>query len=278
MFRLFLLFIFFTTTLLSNETSRSIVFAPQILNDSRKAAEFYPLFKYIEKISGIKTNFIFEKNYSTILEKFNNDQIDITFLGPLPLVKLSQKNKNYQPIITFIQKDGQTTYSCVLTKFENDKLDFNKKIRVALTQALSTCGYYMSSKLLSKEFNIKLEEQKFAYTKTHGNALLKVLENKFDIAGAKDDVAKEFESLGMKIIAKSKPLPGFSLVVNTKTLSKKQIKLLQELILSIPKSTYSKWKGVLNNGFAKVDKSLYEALEVDFSSIPKTGNMKEGLR
>lgn len=79
----------------------------------------------------------------------------------------------------------------------------------------------------------------------------------------------------MRIVAKSEYFPGFSLVANTKTLSKKQIEILQKLILTIPKNSYKKWDGILSNGFDKADKTLYKNFKVNFDNILTIGNIDE---
>jgi phosphonate transport system substrate-binding protein len=262
--------------LYASSMKNTITFAPLPIDKrSNTYEEFLPLFHYLEKISGLKTKFVYEENYSTIIKKFTQDEIDIILVGALPYIKLNQTYKFNEPIVSFKQKNGQAYYRCVLAKFGKDTINFKDRLKVALTQPLSTCGYYMTNILLKKNYNIDIEEQNYHYTMSHYNALTSVLDGDFQIAGVKSDVADDFKTLGIRTIAQSDLVPGLTLVVNTKTLSKKQIDMIQNLILSIPESTYKKWDGISANGFIKANKTLYENMKVDFNTIPLHGNIDE---
>ncbi|MEA1917769.1 MAG: PhnD/SsuA/transferrin family substrate-binding protein [Campylobacterota bacterium] len=275
--KLFLLFLLLFSHLHSQEIKerKIVTFAPLLTSKkSEILKEFLPLFNYIEKSTGVKTKFLFEKDYSKLIEKFKQNKIDILLLGPLPYVKLNQINKFNMPIIGFKQKDGNPYYRCVLAKFAKDKISFNDRLKVAPTQPLSTCGYYMTNILLKEKFNLSLKNQEYNYTMSHYNAIIGVLDGDYDVAGVKDSTADDFRTLGVRAVAKSGYLPGFSLIVNTRTLPKYQIKTLQNAILSIKESTYKEWQGISSNGFVKANKNMYENLEVNFKTIPNRGNMK----
>lgn len=252
----------------------SINFAPLPLKKGvQNIEDFLPLSHYLKEKLGIETNFIHIVDYADIIKGFQNGSIDIAYLGPLPLIYLNQNYQYATPIVTFKQKNGDSHYRCVLVKFKEDKIKRQKPLRVALTQPLSTCGFYMTNLLLKEQFAIDLSKQYYHYTMSHDNALLRTLEGQFVIAGAKDSIAKKYATLGMEIIAQSRPIPGFSLVVNRKTLSKKQIDTLQKTLLSIPKERYREWGGITSKGMIESSVEEYESLEVDFDTIPKEGNV-----
>ncbi len=252
-----------------------INFAPLPIEERSKVLkEFMPFFAYVEEKSGIETNFVFETDYSKIIEKFRSGKIDMVLLGPLPYIKLRQSYPDAKPIIALHEKDGKPHYRCVLAKFGNDTVDTGRQIRVALTQPLSTCGYYMSSRLVREHYGLDLDRQLFDYTMSHENALLRVLEGRFDIAGVKENIARGYASLGIEVIAQSPYLPGFAFVVNTRTLTKEQIRLLQETIASIPEARYKEWSKELSYGFSPVDEKTYDIFDVDFDTIILHGNTR----
>jgi phosphonate transport system substrate-binding protein len=270
---LIILSLFFGTLTVANEKT-TINFAPLPMKKaSKNIQEFVPINIYLKEKLQIETSYIYKKNYKDILNSFINGEIDIAYLGPLPLVSLMQQYPHIKPIITFKQKNGSLKYRCVLAKFKKDKFDPKSNFNVSLTQPLSTCGYYMSKKLLHQKFNINLDQKKYNYNMSHRDALLAVLEGNYLIAGASDSIAKSYNSVGMQIIAQSEELPGFSLVANTKTLSKGQIDKIQKTLLSIPKDIYSSWKGVTSRGFVEANIDDYKTIDVDFTTIPLKGNM-----
>jgi len=253
----------------------TINFAPlPMKNATKNIQDFVPINSYLKQKLNININYVYKNNYQDILDSFVNGDIDIAYLGPLPLVSLHQKYPYLKPIITFNQKNGSEKYRCVLTKFKKDKFDITKKFKVALTQPLSTCGYFMTQKLLKDNFGIELKNQYYDYTMSHSNAILGSLSGEFLIAGAKDSIAKKYNSIGIEIIAQSEYLPGFTLVANTKTLTFKQITQIQDILLDIPSKVYKSWKGISSKGFVKASINDYDVIDVDFKKIPLKGNMK----
>lgn len=264
--------LFFNVVQAADKTT--LRFAPlPTKKEKANVEEFLPLVSYLEKHLSLNIDFVTKKDYRDILQGFEDQSIDFAYLGPLPYMILKKEYSHVEPIVTFRQKDGTSTYRCVLAKFADDAFDTSRPLRVALTQPLSTCGYYMSSIILQKKFGIDLKEQSFDYRMSHTNALLSVLKGDFTVAGAKDTIAQRYSSLGMEVIAQSEPLPGFSLVVNTKTLSREQIERIQGSLLSIPENIYKSWTGVISYGLQKEDVSTYKMPTMDIV-IPKEGNIR----
>jgi len=274
--RLFILLFLSIVTFTYAQEKKVLYFSPlPTKSSSQVLKDFLPLVSYLEKKLHLKIEFKYEKNYKDILEGIKKGSIDLAYLGPLPYISLKKEYESVEPLIVFREKNKKHNYRCVLAKFKEDKFLKNEQIKVALTQPLSTCGYFMTSILLKRDFNIDLSKQKYDYKMTHEDALLSVLKNESLIAGAKDSIAHKFESLGFEIIAKSQVLPGFTLVANSKTLSNELVHEIKGTILSISKQEYSKWNAKGAYGFDEVTSNSYKNLSVDMNTIPKVGNLDE---
>jgi len=259
---------------LSANDKKILNFSPlPIKNTSKNIQDFLPLTSYLENKLKITIKYTHYDNYQDIISGFKNGEVDIAYLGPLPFLALKKEYSHIKPIVAINENNGLPQYRCVLTKFKHDQIDTTTPIKIALTQPLSTCGYYMTQKLLKENFTFELKEQKYSYTMSHTDAILSTLEGKYILAGAKDTVAKKHKTLGMEIIAKSDPLPGFLLVGNLQTLSEQQLDSLQQTILNIEKNHYKKWKGLFSNGFSNVNIKEYYDFDIDFNDIPLEGNM-----
>ncbi|MFT7005474.1 MAG: phosphonate transport system substrate-binding protein [Sulfurimonas sp.] len=270
---IFIFLLIIVNPLCSNE-KKTLNFAPlPTKKTSKNIEDFSAINSYLQEELSIDIKYIYKKDYQDILDGFKNGTIDIAYLGPLPFVKLKNEYKFVKPIITFKQENGLSGNRCVLAKFKNDVFDKNKRIKVALTQPLSTCGYLMVNVMLRDNFNMKLKDQAYDYKMSHTNALISVVKGEFLIAGANEKVAKAYESLGMEIIARSELLPGSSLVLNTKTLSKKQIESIEKILWELPQSTYKSWQGITSDGVEKANIHDYDGFNIDLD-IPKKGNMK----
>lgn len=252
-----------------------INFAPLPINNAKQnIKDFIPLNSYLEESLNVKINYLQFSSYEDILYAFEEEKVDIAYLGPLPLVALQQNFSHIFPLATLKQKDGSSKYRCVLSKFKNDQLDLSQPLKISLTQPLSTCGYYFTKKLLKDDFNIDLDKQQYKYVMTHSSAMLSALAGETIIAGVKEPVAKKYDSIGMEIIAKSAPLPGFTLVANSKTLSMDQILEIQKTIFAITPETYKNWKGLFTHGFTPTDLKDYSFPDLDLHDIPQKGNIK----
>ncbi|MDD2790296.1 MAG: PhnD/SsuA/transferrin family substrate-binding protein [Sulfurimonas sp.] len=262
-----------TVNYLCAQERRVISFAPLPMENEKKTIEeFLPLIDYVQSKLPIDVKFNYKKDYNDILLGFKDGSIDIAYLGPLPYAVLKKQYPSIRPLVSIKKQDGSMGYRCVIAKFKKDEIDFSKTLTVSLTQPLSTCGYYMTQKLLQEKFAVALEEQRYAYTMSHVNALTSVLEGKYMLAGVQEEFAHKYESLGMEIIAMSEEQPLLSIVVNTKTLSSEEIKAIRETLLNIPVSEYKKWGSIVEYGFTPSDVKAYDALKIE-DAIPEKGNM-----
>lgn len=256
---------------------RPIIFAPIPLSNTHKVFEdFNPMVTYLEKHLGESIALRYEKKYDDIIALFQANQIDIAYFGPLPFATLRKQFPAAKPLVTFLESDGEEGYRCVLVKFAQDTLDAQhpEYIKVALTQPLSTCGYTKTKMLIHNELNLSLEELRYRYVGRHDEVALGVLRGHFLIGGMRESIAKSYASLGLERIATSELLPGFTLVVNTQTLSEKQIETIKRTLLNTPKEVYQAWGKDISYGMVEAKEALFEKIHQDLLhfSIPSSGN------
>ncbi len=223
---------------------------------------FLPFINYLEKQTGLRFEIIWHKNYQDIINGLKQNKIDLAYLGPLPYVVLKSRSSHVKPLVGFYEKNGQKGYRCVLIASRLDKIPKNLKHKtLALTQPSSTCGYFLTKGLLKKR-GANIDNMRFRYEKKHTKVVDAVLQGRYLLGGVKDSIAQKYEPLGLYILEKSKQIPSFTLVANTKTLDKKSIKLLKNTLLSTPKEEYSLWGDKISNG-------MFEAKQKDFKHILK---------
>lgn len=274
------LFILIITLLnVASLNAKPIIFAPlPQANTQRVFEDFNPMILYLEKTLNEHIELRYEKRYDDIIEQFKANKIDIAYFGPLPFVALYKQFPSAQPIITFHENDGQNGYRCALVKFAKDTVNFqdNPRPKIALTQPLSTCGYTKTKMLLKEYYNQDLSKMLYRYMGKHDEVALSVIRGEFLLGGMKESIAHEYQSLGLQIITTSPLLPGFSLVVNTQTLSSEQIESIKKALLSAPKEVYETWGKELSHGMSEPDLELFQSLSVEILEfeIPPVGNVK----
>lgn len=257
--------------------ARPLIFAPLPLHDSQKAFEiFSPMIQHLENALGETITFRYEKKHDDIIALFAANQIDIAYFGPLPFSVLAKQSPFAQPLITFHEQDGSSGYRCVLVQFATSQLNTKEPsgLKVALTQPLSTCGYTKTKVLLEETFGLSLDALHYRYVNQHDAVALNVVRGEFDLGGMKESIAKEHASLGLNIIATSPLLPGFTLVVNTRTLTSMQIETIKRTLLSTPKEVYSTWGKEISYGMSAAHHELFNMREplITTFDIPMQGN------
>ena len=257
--------------------ARPLVFAPLPLENTQKAFEtFSPMVTHLENALQESITFRYETRYDDIITLFASNKIDIAYFGPLPFSVLAKQSPFAKPLVTFHEQDGSHGYRCVLVKFATTQINTQdpKTLKVALTQPLSTCDYTKTKVLLEQKFGLSLDELSYRYLERHDAVALNVVRGEFDLGGIKESIAKEHASLGIDIVATSPLLPGFTLVVNTRTLTPEQIETIKKTLLSTPKEIYTTWGKEISYGMSEAHYELFDTIEPSnpVFYIPTQGN------
>ncbi len=258
--------------------ARTLIFSPiPYRNTATLIENFSPIIDYLNEQLHIDIKIEIQPSYDTLLQKFKDDQIDIIVIGSLPLVNLMRSTSNAFPVVTFKEESGHSGYRCVLVKFKTDPLpdpSAYASMKVALTQPLSTCGYWMSDLMVRSTFKHPLDAMLYRYVNSHDDVALSVIRGEFLLGGMKDSVAQKYQSLGLEVIASSALIPGFSLVLNTHTLSSNQIESIKNILLETPPQRYHTWGKTTSYGMQEAHIQDYLDLDVPpLSDIPQKGNM-----
>ena len=274
MVKIIILFLLLPIYLLCD--SKIITFAPPPTKDAKAVySQFSPMIRYLEKKLDRKIEFDYNSSYDEILKKIIAGKIDIAYLGYLPYVILESKYSNTSPLVYFKNKEGNTSYTCSLVSFitHNYPIEKTNNTKIALTQALSSCGYLFVDNTL-KESNIKIEENKYRYLGRHDKVALNVILGNFKYGGLKTDIAKEYYHLGLKEIKRSTKIPNPILLANSKTLNEETISNIKTIILLAEKEELLKWNITQRYGAKKVNLNEYKDLTelVKSTKIPSKGN------
>lgn len=257
--------------------ARSLVFAPlPFFNTNKVLEDFFPMVNYLEEAMGENIAFHYEKKYDDLIAAFKANKVDIAYFGPLPFLTLQKSFPYALPIITFHESDGEKGYRCALVKFAGDTLSSlpKERLKVALTQPLSTCGYTKTKVLINTYLHSNLDTMLYRYVGTHDEVALSIIRGDFHIGGMKEGIAKEYASLGLEITQTTPLIPGFSLVVNTQTLSFEQIEKIKTILLSTPKEVYQTWGKDIRYGMSEADIEMFQHLKSDVATfnVPQSGS------
>lgn len=252
--------------------------SPLPMADSMKTAKiFSPFIRHVSTMLNKELEMIHYNKYDDIIDSLDKNFLDLAYLGPLPFASIRLRNPNIIPVVGFYESNGQKGYACVVAHTSFDRVDLKnlKNKTIALTQPLSTCGYFMASQLLKKvDENLSIEDMKYKYIGTHTGVVENVIRGNFLLGGMKDSVALKYASMGLEVAESSNLLPSFILVANENTLSKELISSLRKGLLETPKDIYSYWGDKISHGMFEVSQEDFQEIMDVLSTmnIPQKGN------
>lgn len=252
-----------------------LVFAPLPMEKPYTvAAQWKPLLDYLERNLGVAVQIDYSTSNDEIVDKFRAGRLDLAYLGPLPYVTLRKDFPPAEPVVIFREKDGASTYTCALvaTAPHFDSKSLRNK-RIALTQPLSTCGYFAAQGMLRQQGS-SLEENRYRYLGPHDEVALAVIRRDFEVGGVKTAIARKYAHLGLTVLAESPPMPGLALIANGKRLSAQRIEQIRQLLLNAPPEVRQQWGDNIRHGAVPGNDRDYDGMRrlPIPAVIPERGN------
>jgi len=243
-------------------TAETLTFAPLPMESTYTvASQWQPFVEYIEQKLGLKLKFSYSSTNDEIVMKFASGELDLAYLGPLPYVKLKQIFPAADPIVIFKEKDGGTTYTCALISLAETNFDFTrvKTKRVALTQPLSTCGYFAGQGILAQHGS-SIEDNFYQFLGQHDKVALAVARGDFDIGVLKTSIAHKYNYMGVIVRAESPHMPGLAIVANSNRVSPQRITQIRQALLAADEKTRQSWGENIRYGVVPAKDSDYEGM------------------
>lgn len=244
-------------------------FAPLPMQEpERVVRDVYPLLEYLESQTGLSFQIVYTESYRELIERIEAGEVDLTYLGPLPYVELSERFPDISPLLVFREPDGEARYTCSLVTFAGVPLadDAWQGQSFALTQPMSTCGFLATSHLLKRK-GVDLMDADYCYLNRHDEVALSVIRGDYSAGGMKTQIARNYRHLGLKVELETEAFPGFTLVANTQTLSLEQQQQIQKALLALqpqdnPQHTekVADWGEGFRHGVAEVNDQDYNPL------------------
>ena len=242
--------------------AETLTFAPLPMESTYTvASQWLPFVEYLEKCLGIELKFSYSATNDEIVNKFKAGELDLAYLGPLPYVKLKQIFPAAEPVVIFKEKDGHPAYTCALVTLAGTSLDFTKMQgkRVALTQPLSTCGYFATQGMLA-QFGSSLEDNFYHFRGQHDKVALAVARGDFDVGGLKTSIAKQYKYMGVIVRAESPHMPGLAIVANSNRVSPQRIAQIRQVLLAADEKARQNWGDNIRYGAVLAKDSDYDGL------------------
>lgn len=225
------------------------------------ASQWKPLLDYLEKTLGVTLEINYSASNEEILDKFKTGRLDLAYLGPLPYVTLKKTFPAAEPVVIFNEQNGQPSYTCALAVSAESTFSLKglKGKKIALTQPLSTCGYFGTQGLL-RQSGSSLEANRYRYLGQHDEVALAVVRGEFDAGGLKTAIARKYAHLGLVVRAESPPLPGLAIIADSNRVSVERIAQIRQALLAADDKTRQQWGDNVRYGVTPAKDSDYDGM------------------
>ncbi|MDY0121215.1 MAG: PhnD/SsuA/transferrin family substrate-binding protein [Sulfurimonas sp.] len=256
-FILFLLLTFFTSLLFAKEP-KVLHFAPLPMYKSEIVIKQYQgMLDYLSKELDVAIKIVYHADYKDLLDAIERGDVDFAHLGPLPYASLLTRTTKPQVLVQFLNAQGESHYTCSLVTLEKNFAKCNKELfaNIALTQKLSTCGYFASKEMLQK-YDLDLAKLNYHYSGTHSHVILELLVGDASVGGVRTSEFLSYKHLGLKEIERSQSFPGFALIASS-TLDPKIAQKISELLTSADLLMMQDWGSNVKYGAIKASSEDY---------------------
>jgi phosphonate transport system substrate-binding protein len=252
--------------------AQPIRFAALPMVDERSLrGQFLPMLDHLARRTGLEFQWTYFPKYDDLLRALREDQLDLAYLGPLPYVKLTERDRRFESLARFLEQDGSQGYDCALVAFPPDGLTNARQIagkRIGLTQPESTCGHFAVSVMLDRAGRrLEGDGNQHEYAGGHDKAILGVLHGRYDVAGVKLAIVRRYASLGIRAIDRVGPYPGFALVANARTLSPGRRGAIRDALLAASPEERGGWGEPLRHGAIAARDEDYARLRADLRRL-----------
>ena len=196
--------------------------------------KFTPLAEYLSTQMGMKVSIKVGGSFQEHINFIGQDKVDIAYMGPTPYVHLVDKFGK-KPLLARLEVNGSAQFcSYIFTRKDGDvkTLGDLKGKSFAYGSRKSTMSFVLPHYTLMQAGIVDDGHEEHAFLKTHSNVALGVLAGDFAAGAIKPSVFKEFEPLGLKVIAESERISEH-LFVTRSDLPDQQVQKLRKIFLSI---------------------------------------------
>jgi phosphonate transport system substrate-binding protein len=259
---------------------KDTVYVGVIPRDNPRIAyeKYQPIVDYLSETTLYKYELVLKKTYDDTVNALGHGEIDIAFLGPLAYLH-AHSEYGAVSILKSITDKGESSYrSVIITKGDpvNELSDLKGK-NFAFASLKSTSGNLIPRYLLAEEGIHLRELKKYNNFHYHDSVVKWVLKGKYDAGAVRESVVEKYLPLGLKIIAKSGPIPTGPVVVGPKT-PYTIVEIIKKALLDLNKTedgkeVLMKVDPELRGGFSETSDSDYEHIRKMINDIPKTCGM-----
>jgi len=170
---------------------------------------FTPLAHYLEAKTGRKIEIRISSTYENHKERLGGDRADLAFVGPFSYVQMTERHGG-KTILATLEGNGKPLFHGVIAVRRDGPIKTIQDLAgrsFAFGDKESTMGTLVPRFML-REAGLGLDRlSRYSFLNSHNDVALAVLGGFYDAGGLKEEVFHEYAPRGLRILAKSPPIP-----------------------------------------------------------------------
>lgn len=228
--------------------------------------KYQPLVDYLGEHTGRQWELQISTSYQQTVEDLCAGKLTAAYLGPWTYVR-AHAACGVEPVLR-LQTGGKETYrSYILVREDSPARDLAdlKGKRFGFGSALSTSSHLVPRAMLVEAGLDVGENVQCLYLEHHERAARAVLVGKVDACGIRDVAAEKFVDRGLRILARSEPIPNFPFVITPDAppeVRDEFVRALVELPAENPSvaDSMATWDEELAHGFVFSEDAEYDVV------------------
>jgi phosphonate transport system substrate-binding protein len=228
--------------------------------------KYQPLVDFLSEHTGRQWELHINTSYQETVDDLCSGQLTAAYLGPLTYVR-AHAACGAETVLR-LQTGGRDTYrSYILVRDDSPvrKLADLEGVRFGFGSVLSTSSHLVPRAMLAKAGVDIGDGTQCLYFEHHERAARAVLVGEADACGVRDIVGERFLGRGLRILARSQPIPNFPIVIaphGSDEIRREIVRALVELPKQDPDIARSMrvWDEELAHGFVPSNDAEYDGV------------------
>ena len=171
---------------------------------------FTPLAQYLEAKSGRKIEIRISPTYQNHEERVAAERMDLAFIGPFGYVQMTERNKEPKTILAALEGNGKSVFHGVIAVRKDAPFKTVRDLAgrsFAFADKESTMGTLLPRFMLQEAGVGMAGLSRYSFLNTHNDVALAVLGGFYDAGGLKEEVFLEYAPRGLRMLARTPPVP-----------------------------------------------------------------------
>ena len=225
--------------------------------------KYQELVDYLTETTGERWELAVTLDYEETVQALCSGKLDLAYLGPFTYLRVHEAC-GATPVVRLNTRGSATFRSLIMVRQDSPFQTLSDLVGTvfAFGSPLSTSSHLVPCLMLREAGLDRREEFMCRYLGHHDQAARAVVLGTADACGVRDIVGERFAGRGLRILARSEPIPNFPLVVRpgaSPEFRRSLVKVLMELPEQDPeiRKRMQGWDEELAGGFAPVSDADY---------------------